>query len=50
MKNILDGHSSYIWCIVFSPCGKFFSSGSEDKSIIIWNLKEKIKILKEHKD
>jgi len=32
------GHTGCLNCICFSPCGKFICSGSDDKSIKIWNI------------
>ncbi|KAF7824656.1 WD40 repeat-containing protein HOS15-like [Senna tora] len=35
----LDGHSSSVYSIAFSPDGKYLASGSHDKSVHIWSLK-----------
>jgi WD40 repeat protein len=34
----LYGHSSWVWCIAFSPDGATLASASGDKSIKLWNL------------
>ena len=51
-SQTLDAHSDYIRVVTFSPDGKYFASGSIDKSIKIWKLSdgkfEKIQTIKEH--
>ena len=34
----LKGHSDYILSVAFSPDGKTLASGSNDKTIKIWNV------------
>jgi len=38
LPNTLKGHSSDVNSVVFSPDGKTLASGSDDKTIKLWNL------------
>lgn len=40
----LKGHSSDVNSVAFSPDGQFLATGSDDKTIKIWNLKTRQKI------
>jgi cytosolic iron-sulfur protein assembly protein CIAO1 len=40
---VLQGHSSTVWSISFSPNGKYFASASDDLTVRIW------KRIQEHK-
>jgi len=46
----LEGHTSHINTVRFTPNGKYVISGSGDHSIRIWNLEEMVceKIIREH--
>jgi WD40 repeat protein len=37
----LEGHSNPVSCLAFSPDDKFLCSGSEDKSLFLWDLQTK---------
>jgi dipeptidyl aminopeptidase/acylaminoacyl peptidase len=37
-RNPLEGHDSWVNSVSFSPDGKTLASGSEDKTIKVWNL------------
>ena len=34
----LEGHRSYIYCVVFHPSAPILASGSDDNSIILWDI------------
>lgn len=38
MSNRLEGHSSSVLSVVFSPDGKTFASGNFDNSVELWNF------------
>jgi tetratricopeptide (TPR) repeat protein len=41
-RNSLEGHSSYVTSVSFSPDGKTIASGSSDNTIKLWNLEGKL--------
>ncbi|MBD1921335.1 serine/threonine protein kinase [Microcoleus sp. FACHB-831] len=38
LKNTLQGHSGFVYSVAISPDGQTLVSGSDDKTIKIWNL------------
>ena len=38
MANFVSGHTFYINCIAFSPCGNYIATGSSDNTAIIWDI------------
>lgn len=48
-KNSLKDHTSEVNCLAFTMDGKYLLSGSNDKTIIVWNIK-KFKVYKRFKD
>lgn len=48
----LPGHSGTVTAIVFDPTGKFFASGSTDKTIRVWDAttRESVTVLTGHTD
>ena len=53
MKKTLQGHTSSITCLTFSADNHWLVSGSEDRTLRVWDVKQDfacVKTLEEHKD
>ena len=37
LKTILEGHTDLVWSVAFSPNGQTLASGSQDRTIRLWN-------------
>lgn len=48
----LSGHASWVLNVAFSPDGKYFVSGSSDRTVKVWELETKqcIHTFNEHTD
>jgi WD40 repeat protein len=46
----LRGHTNIVTCLAFSPCGSLLASGSDDKTIRVWDVKTRkaLIVLKDH--
>jgi WD40 repeat protein len=40
LQSFLNGHTSYISSVAFSPDGKTLASGSQDRTIILWDVEK----------
>ena len=38
LKAIFEGHTDFVWSVVFSPDGQTLVSGSRDRSIRLWDI------------
>jgi RNA polymerase sigma factor (sigma-70 family) len=38
LRNTLNGHSSQVWSVAYSPDGKTLASGSNDNTIKLWDI------------
>ncbi|KAG0050803.1 hypothetical protein BGZ90_006943 [Linnemannia elongata] len=36
----LRGHTEGVVCIAYSPCGEWFASGSQDKTVRVWRMRQ----------
>lgn len=50
MQTTLEGHTDRIWTVCISDDAKYAASGSDDKSVRIWNLEsnKELKCLRKH--
>ena len=37
LKATLEGHTDLVWSVAFSPNGQTLASGSQDRTIRLWN-------------
>lgn len=40
-EQLTDGHTGYIWEVIFSPDGRFFCSASDDETLRLWSVKRR---------
>lgn len=40
MFQVLKDHRTEVWCVKFSPCGKFLATGAKDSKIYVWKVEE----------
>jgi WD40 repeat protein len=50
--HILANHKDEVWCLAFSPSGRYLATGSKDKQVIIWRVasNDVHRVLAEHVD
>lgn len=47
VQIVMEGHTSYVWCVAFSPDGKRIVSGSDDLTVRIWDAETGLQVGKD---
>jgi WD40 repeat protein len=37
-------HNSEVWCLQFSPCGRYLASGAKGNQVLIWRIESAKKV------
>ena len=41
----MEGHTNRVWSVGFSPDGKFIVSGSDDKTVRVWDANNGVEVV-----